>query len=192
MKRNIIIAIAGIAIVALAVFYFATRKVEVDSKAAATAFPSKIWFYSTDGGKNWVDRAEAGLKGFKENGEPIHILPEWTKAEWQDENTILWTAIDNTTSIWKSFDEPLSAADIANSKKYAAAFPSKTWYYSEDAGGHWEPGAAEGLKSFDQNGQPVHISEAWISARWLDENSIQWTAVNGNKSLWKAFESPPK
>ncbi len=192
MKRNIIIALIGLVMVVVSVFYFTSGKVEVDTKAAAAAFSGKKWFYSTDGGKNWVDRAEVGLKGFKENGEPIHILPEWVKAEWQDENTILWTAIDNTTSIWKSFDKPLSAEDIANSKKYAAAFSSKTWYYSEDDGGHWEPGAAEGLKDFDQNGQPIHKSEAWIFAQWLDENSIQWTAVNGNKSLWKALESPPK
>ena len=192
MKRKIIIAIVGLGIVALAVFYFTTRKAEVDTKAAAASFPSKKWFYSTDGGKSWVDRAEGGLKAFDENGQPIHILPEWVKAEWQDENTILWTAIDNSTSIWKSFDMPLSAEEIAKSKTYAAAFPAKTWYYSTDGGGNWEPGAAEGLKGFDQNGLPIHVSEAWISCRWKDENTILWTAVNGNESIWKAFESPPK
>ena len=192
MKRNIIIALAGLGIVALAIFYFSTRKKDVDKKAAAAAFSTKKWYYSSDGGKSWVDRAEPGLKGFMENGDPIHLKPEWVWAEWLDENTILWTASDKTTSLWKAFDVPLSSEEITKSKAYAVAFPTKTWYYSVDGGQQWLGEAVGDLKGFDQNGQPIHVSEAWLPGKWEDENTILWKAMNGSESVWKAFDGPPK
>ena len=174
-------------IIALAIYYFKTRKIEVNTKEAAAAFLGKKWYYSTDGGKSWVDRAEPGLKGFTENGLPIHIKPEWIWGEWQDENTILWMATDNTTSIWKSFDVRFNPSDVAKFKTYAAAFSTKKWYFSVDGGKQWLEGAEEGLKNFDEDGLPRHKSDTYITSRWQDENTILWISVNGNESLWKAF-----
>ena len=175
-------------VLALAAIYSCSPKEKIDKKAFAAAFSTKKWYYSTDGGKTWADRAEPGLKGFTDTGDPIHILPEWIWGQWQDENTILWTATDNTTSLWKSFDVTMSEEELAKVKGYAAAFPSKKWFYSLDDGKNWIPGAEEGLKGFSQNGIPIHVSEAWISSSWKDENLIQWRAVDGSECLWKAFD----
>lgn len=192
MRRMIVLALFGVigGVASLAI-YSCKQKEKIDIKSYAAEFPKKKWYYSTDGGKTWTGGAEVDLKAFQENGEPIHVKPEWVWGEWKDENTIMWTASDSSTSIWKSFDIKLSESELAKTKTYAASFSSKKWYYSVDGGKNWTAGAKEGLKGFDQNGIPIHVSAAWISGRWEDENTIFWIAINGDESIWKAFDHPP-
>jgi hypothetical protein len=80
------------------------------------------------------------------------------------------------------------AEEKAKTRTYAAAFATKTWYYSSDAGIHWEDRAESGLQGFDADGNPIHVSTAWGMGKWVDENTISWEAT---KSLWKAFETQP-
>jgi hypothetical protein len=79
----------------------------------------------------------------------------------------------------------------AKVRGYAKAFSTKTWYYSLNGGKTWDDRAESGLKGFDDDGMPIHKSEAWISAEWQDENTILWKASNGNESIWKVFANPP-
>lgn len=83
------------------------------------------------------------------------------------------------------------AAERAKIKAYAAAFATKTWYYSSDEGAHWVDRAESGLQGFDEDGNPIHVSAAWGKGKWVDESTISWEAINGTKSLWKAFQTQP-
>ncbi|MBY0435254.1 MAG: hypothetical protein K2U26_14190 [Cyclobacteriaceae bacterium] len=106
MKKILVISSVVIAISLISFFVVKTIREAAKTREYASAFPSKTWYYSLDGGKTWQDRAESGLKGFDEDGIPIHLSDAWNQAEWQDENTILWTATNGNESIWKAFDSP--------------------------------------------------------------------------------------
>jgi hypothetical protein len=186
--------VVGVVVVALsaAVYFYLNREPVVDVKAAVAAFPMKRWYYSIDGGANWSSRAEGDLLRWKGNGEPVHANPVWTKSKWLDENTIEWTATNGTKSLWKTFDQGWTPEGVSQMKNYASTFPAKKWYYSVDEGIHWAEADVSELRNFDENGRPVHVSPAWISANWETENIIHWMAANGSTCVWKAFDSPPE
>ncbi|HWA34065.1 MAG TPA: hypothetical protein VG737_08050, partial [Cyclobacteriaceae bacterium] len=167
MKSNVIVSIVVMVAAAAAALFYFTPDTAIDAKAAAAEFPKKRWYYSLDNGQTWSSRAEGDLKGWKENGDPIHIKPEWNNVRWIDKNTLKWSAINGETSLWKTFDHVWTTDKINEMKGYAAAFSSKKWYYSVD-GKNWSEGANHDLKEFDEFGVPVHTSPAWISATWED------------------------
>ena len=103
MKKIIIISLVAIVAIAVSYFVYQDMKEKARIRGYAAAFPTKTWYYSMDGGKTWVDRAEGGLKGFDDDGYPINTSDAWNHSEWQDENTIYWRATNGNEAIWKAF-----------------------------------------------------------------------------------------
>ncbi|MFN0188321.1 MAG: hypothetical protein ACKVQV_06430 [Bacteroidia bacterium] len=106
MKKIVIISLVAIVALVAGYFVYQDMKEKAKIRGYAAAFPNKTWYYSSDGGKTWMDRAEGGLKGFDDDGTPIHVSEAWNHTEWQDENTILWRATNGNESIWKAFANP--------------------------------------------------------------------------------------
>ena len=104
MKKILIISGVTIVVILAAVFIYRQAAERAKIKAYAAAFAAKKWYYSSDDGAHWVDRAEGGLQGFDKDGYPIHASEAWGKGKWVDEHTISWEATNGTHSLWKAFE----------------------------------------------------------------------------------------
>ncbi|MEJ0055055.1 MAG: hypothetical protein WDN75_05015 [Bacteroidota bacterium] len=168
----------------------------VNNKKYASEFNNKTWVYSADSGQSWDGPAEVALKGFDEKGRPVHSDPVWGIGKWNGPDSILWVANVGSSSVWKSI--PLyknfvpTHQDIVQWRIFSEAYKNKKWYFSVDNGATWIGRAENKLKEFDENGRPVHVDAIWGIGQWEDQSTIQWTAQNGNKSVWKAIETAPE
>ncbi|MEJ0055054.1 MAG: glycosyltransferase family 87 protein [Bacteroidota bacterium] len=189
--RTAFLVFVAVSVVLFSILIYYQRAAKIaKAKEYASAFPKKEWYYSVDGGKTWVERAEGGLKNFDSHGDPIHVLTAWKTGRWVDANTILWVSVVGNEAVWKAIYEPpiLSPPEIQKQNEYKSKFHEKIWFYSTDDGVQWIGNAEDGLNGFDFQGNAVHKDPVWNKGEWIDENTISWHARNGSKAIWKGYE----